>query len=291
MIFRKVSILTTLLLTVLFGCEHTKSVLQPVDTIVPLSPDINQSLIHYWQVTTIDGKSITEGLSQLQTLIAEHVSDEINISFCDTGTATLFRFNADGTWRFLVTYEVFCDHHSELDPNVDFGSIENYPRVEIHFSVGGNYVTGYDTEKQMKVLIFETDKHTAVGIYHKNPDRDPPLSCISEEPCYQPNISPLDWHIFEVDPLSKLFLSPLFDIQSDSPVVYTWDMVTSEGTPEDYYRERVWEGYSILPEDALLISWTIRLYSHGQEDISLRRTIDLNTLPIALWPSVDRLLH
>ncbi len=285
MILGKVSLLTILFLIMFLGCEHTKTVLQPVDTIVPLSPDISQSLIHYWRVTTIDGVAISESLSQLQTLIAEHVSDKMNISFYatsvyDTGAASLFRFNYDGTWSSVVTYSLFCERHPELNHDADFSSIENNSRVYIYLSVGGTYIAGYDTEKQTNVLIFETAKYKRVGIFHDNPDIDPPPRCYSEEPCDPPNIplvftEDLDWRIFEDEPLSKLFSTPLFDTQADTPVVYTWDMVTSEGTPEDYYRERIWEvtgGYTILPEDTSLISRTIRLYSQGQEDIILRRT-------------------
>ncbi len=204
MIFRKVSLLTTLFLIAVLGCEYTKPVLHPVDTIVPLSPEMSQTLMqNWWSVTTIDGELITESLSELQTLIAEHVSDEMSISFFDTGIASSFWFNADGTWGCIVTYNLFAD----------FSSVRKNSLIYIHLFVVGNYVAGYDSEKQTNVLIFETDKHTAVGIYHENPDSDPPLPCIPEEPCYQPDISPvftedLDWRIFEDAPLSKLFSSP-----------------------------------------------------------------------------------
>ena len=299
MFFRKVSPLTTLLLIVVLGCEHTKSVLQPVDTIVPLSPDINQSLIHYWQVTTIDGKPITEGLSQLQTLVAEHVNDEIDISFSGIVTNPIFRCNADGTWELEVYYDLFCERSPILDNDSNFPNIpglgnidpntlselgiihpiiiENSSLVFIRLLVGGTYIAGYDTEKQSNVLVFETDMHTEVHIHHENPYSDFNITCIPEDPCdlnfYPAFTADLDWRVFEDEPLSKLFSTPLFDTETDTPVVYTWDMVTSEGTPEDFYLERGWgAGSSFLPEDALLVRRTVRLYSQGQEDINLRRT-------------------
>lgn len=37
MIIKRVSLLTILLLIAVLGCEYTKPVLQPVDTIIPLS--------------------------------------------------------------------------------------------------------------------------------------------------------------------------------------------------------------------------------------------------------------
>ena len=278
MIFRKVGLLTTLFIIVFVGCDHTKSVLRPVDTIVPLSPEMSQALVQHWRVTTIDGEAFSESLSQMQTLVAEHVSEHIDISFRGTVTNPIFQFNADGTWRLDVYYELFCERYSALD-NAHYISseIENSSLVFIRLLVGGTYIAGYDTEKQSNVLFFETDKPTEVHIHHENPYSDFGITCIPEFPCnlnfYPAFTADLDWRIFEDEPLSKLFSSPLFDTQTDTPVVYTWDMVTSEGTPEDFYRERGWgAGSNFLPEGASLIRRTIRFYSQGQEDISLRRT-------------------
>lgn len=250
---KKVSLLTTLFLIVFFGCEHTKSVLHPVDTIIPLSPEFNQTLMQNWRVTTIDGAAFSESFSQLQTLVAEHVSDQMNISFSDTIIYPGFRFKADGTWELEVSYHLACQRIPVLDV-VD--PIANSSFVDILLSVGGTYIAGYDTEKQSNVLIFETDKHTEVHIHHDNPYNEY-LICplVGLGPCPQPIIYPaftedLDWSIFDDEPLSKLFSTPLFDTQTDTPVVYTWDLVTSGDAGVDYM---------------------IRLYSQGQEDIILGR--------------------
>ncbi len=299
MIFRKVSLLTTLFLIAVLGCEYTKPVMHPEDTIVPLSLEMNQTLMQNWRVTTIDGAAFSDSLSQLQTLVAEHVSDEINISFSGTVTNPIFRFNADGTWELEVYYDLFCERSpilnndpnshiipelGNIDPNIlsELGIthpsiIENSSLVFIRLIVGGTYIAGYDTEKQSNVLIFETEKPTQVTIYHENPYSDFGITCIPEYPCdlnfYPAFTADLDWSIFDDEPLSKLFSTPLFDTQIATPVVYTWDTVTSEGTPEDFYLERGWgAGSSFLPEDASLIRRTIRLYSQGQEDINFRRT-------------------
>ena len=252
MIFRKVSLLTTLLLIAFLGCEYTKPVLQPVDTIVPLSPEMSHTLMQHWSVTTIDGAAFSESFSQLQTLVAEHVSDRMNISFSDTIIYPGFRFKADGTWELEVSYHLACQRIPVLDV-VD--PIANSSYVDIILSVGGTYIAGYDTEKQSNVLIFETDKHTEVHIYHLNP-YSVPMTCLDADLCPHPVIYPaftadLDWRIFEEEPLSKLFSSPLFDTQTDTPVVYTWDFVTTVDAGVHY---------------------TIRLYSQGQQDIILGRT-------------------
>lgn len=287
MIFKKVSLLSTILLIVFFGCDHTKSVLQPVDPIIPLSPGMSDTLMQHWRVTNIDGEAITESLSQLQTLISEHVSDEMNISFLSSDEMNIsfqgifansnFQFNADGTWRLEVYYYLDCERipvPDVVDP------IANSSLVFITFLVDGTYIVGYDTEKQSNVLVFETDKHTEVHIDHVNPYSDFDITCIPEDPCdlnfYPAFTADLDWSIFEDEPLSKLFSSPLFDTEIDTPVVYTWDMVTSEVTPEDFYTEQEWwAGSSTFPEDITLIRRTIRLYFHGQEDIILRRTDEI----------------
>lgn len=252
MVFRKVSLLTTLFLIVVLGCEYTKPVLQPVDTIVPLSPEMSHTLMAHWSVTTIDGEAFSDSFSQLQTLVAEHVSDQMNISFTGSVINPNFWFNADGTWRLEVIYDLSCERIPVLDI-VD--PIANSSLVFIRLLVGGTYIAGYDTEKQSNVLIFETEKPTQVTIYHENPYDESDLTCIPEYPCdlniFPPFTADLDWRIFEDDPLSKLFSSPLFDTETDTPVVYTWDMVTSGDAGVHY---------------------TIRLYSQGQEDIILGRT-------------------
>lgn len=253
MIIRKVSLLTTLLLIAVLGCEYTKPVLQPVDTIVPLSPEMSQTLIQdWWSVTTIDGAAFSDSLSQLQTLVAEHVSDQMNIYFLRPVINPNFRFNADETWRLEVYYELSCERIPVLDV-VD--PIANSSLVFIRLLVGGTYIAGYDTEKQSNVLIFETDKHTEVRIDHENP-YNKRITCLDPDLCPEPVIYPaftadLDWRVFEDKPLSKLFSSPLFDTQTDTPVVYTWDLVISEDAGVHY---------------------TIRLYSQGQADIILGRT-------------------
>ena len=284
MIFRKVCLLTTIFLIVFWGCDHTKSVLQPVDPIIPLSPEMSDTLMQRWWVTNIDGVAISESLSQLRTLVSEHVSENINISFYGTSSNSYVQFNVDGTWIFRVFYHLhferipIIDHQPELPITDVVKFIENNSLVYLYLFASGNYVAGFDTEKQSNVLIFETDKHTEVHIYHENPYSDPPILCFPENPCPQPNIYPaftadLDWSIFDDESLSKLFSSPLFDTQTDTPVMYTWDMVTSEGTPEAYYSERGWStGSSTLPDTPPIIRRTIRLYFQGQEDISLRRT-------------------
>ena len=259
MFFRRVSLLMTLFLIVFFGCEYTKTVLQPVDTIVPLSSEMNQTLMQHWWVTKIDGEAITESLSQLQILITEHVSEDIKISFLDSFTNPSFQFKVDGTWKLEVNYHLDCERIPVLD---EVNPIENSAVVFIRLLVGGTYIAGYDIEKQSNVLIFETDKHTDFHIHHVNPYSDFGRICIPELPtpefpCPQPVIYPaftedLDWSVFEDEPLSKIFSSPLFDTQTDTPVVYTWDMVISEDTPG--------------------VGYTIRLYSQGQEDIILSRT-------------------
>ena len=259
MILRKVSLLTILLLIAVLGCEYTKPVLQPEDTIVPLSPEMSQTLMQdWWSVTTIDGAAFSESLSQLQTLVAEHVSDQMNISFLRPVINPNFRFNADGTWRLEVYYDLACERIPVLDV-VD--PIANSSLVLIRFILGGTFTAGYDTKKQSNVLIFETDKHTEVVIHHVNPYNEPlhhePVPvCLDADSCprsifYSAFTSDLDWRIFEDKPLSKLFSSPLFDTQTDSPVVYTWDLVTTGDAGVHY---------------------TIRLYSQGQEDIILGRT-------------------
>jgi len=241
---------------------------------------MNQTLMQDWWVTKIGGEAISESLSQLQSLVAEHVSEDINVSFYDSSTDSNVQFNADGTWILEVSYYFLCERQPELDQNADFISSEreNSSLVSIYLSVGGNYVVGYDTEKQSNVLIFETEKATQVTIYHENPHNEViicPADLVGCPPTkyYPAFTADLDWSIFEEEPLSKLFSTPLFDTQTDTPVVYTWDMVTAEGTAEDNSMEQDWSGgSSTLPEASQLIRRTIRLYSHGQEDISLRRT-------------------
>ena len=161
MILRKVSLLTTLLLITVLGCEYTKPVMHPEDTIVPLSPEMSHTLMAHWGVSTIDGEAFSESLSQLQTLVAEHVSDEIDISFSGIVTNPIFRFNADGTWELDVDYSLGCEHNSAT-------VTDSYAEVSIRIIVGGTYIAGYDTKKQSNVLIFETDKHTEVVIRHFN---------------------------------------------------------------------------------------------------------------------------
>ncbi len=208
------SLLTLLLLIAVLGCEYTKPVLQPVDTIVPLSLEMNHTLMQHWSVTTIDGKAFSDSLSQLQTLVAEHVSDQMNISFTGPVINPNFWFNADGMWRLEVVYDLSCERIPVLDI-VD--PIANSSLVLIRLVVGGTYIAGYDTEKQSNVLIFETDKHTEVLIHHVNPYSESPIICVPTYPIYfpcpEPSVYPaftsdLDWRIFEDKPLSKLFSSP-----------------------------------------------------------------------------------
>ncbi len=279
MIFRKVSLLATFLLIVFFGgCDQTKSVLHPVDTIAPFSPEMNHTLMEQWRVTSIDGDAISESLSRLQTLVAEYVSEDINISFYGTVTNPIFRLNADGTWKLSVYYNLFCDRNPEQSSLEPVDPIENSSLVFIRLSVGGTYIAFFDTEKQSNVLFFETEKHTQGTIYHENPYTENYTCPADGFGCpalkfYPAFTADLDWSIFDENPLSHLFSSVLLDTQIDTPVVYTWDMVTSEGTREDYNTERGWgAGSDILSEGFPLVRWTFRLYSQGQEDIVLRRT-------------------
>lgn len=280
MIFEKwikfgiVSVITVFVIGHL-GCERIQPPLMPADTIVPLSPETNRTLIEPggWQVTSIDGDTISESLSRFQTLVAEYVSEDINISFAyEPPWLPRFFLNADdGTWKLYASYVLLCRRkHVDLDP------IEISSMVSIVLSVSGTYIAGFDTEKQSNVLVFETEKHTQITISHENPYSDPDFTCIPEFECPERIIYPaftadLDWSIFHDDPLSKLFSSPLFDTQSGTPAVYTWDVVTSEGTPEDYWSERGWA----VSDDIVLgslVRYTLRLYSQEQEDIVLRRT-------------------
>ena len=253
MILRKVSLLTILLLIAVLGCEYTKPVLQPEDTIIPLSPEMSQTLMQYpWWATSIGGVTMTESLSRLKRLITEHVSDQMDISVYGILTNPNILFYTDGTWRLEVYYSLACERIPILE---EVNTIEDDSIVDIGILVGGTYIAGYDTEKQTNVLVLETEKPTQVSIYHLNPHTDFDTTCIPEYPCdlifYPTFTEDLDWSIFEDEPLSKLFSSPLFDTQTDSPVVYTWDLVTTGDAGVHY---------------------TIRLYSQGQEDIILGRT-------------------
>ena len=232
--------------------------------------------MEHWRITSIDGDAISESLSRLQTLVAEYVSEDINISFLGTVTNPIFRLNADGTWNLSVFYDLFCDRNPEQIAPVN--SIEDSSLVFIGLSIGGTYIAGFDTEKQYNVLVFETEKHTQATIYHENPHTgdyvcpaDADIECPPSK-IYPAFTADLDWSIFEQNPLSQLFSSALLDIQTDTPVVYTWDMVTSEGKLEDYYRERGWGPGSEPVPKGTLVHWTLRFYSQGQEDIVLRRT-------------------
>ena len=255
--FGIVSVITVFVIGHL-GCERTQSLLMPADTIVPLSPETNRTLIHQegWWITSIDGDAISESFPRLQTLVAEYVSEDINISsLYGTHIGTYFiRLNADGTWKLFVNYRFLCKRNSEQSSLETVDPIENTSGVFVELLVGGTYIAGFDTEKQSNVLVFETEKHTQSTIRHYNPYNET-FTCIPEIECpfYPAFTADLDWSIFNDDPLSKLFSSPLFDTQSGTPAVYTWDVVTSEGTPEDY-------------------RWTLRLYSQEREDIVLRRT-------------------
>ncbi len=266
------------------GCERTQSLLMPADTIVPLSPEMSQTLMgNNWRVTSIDGTAISDSVLQMQTLVTKYVSEDINISF-GTVINPDFRLNTDGTWKLSVYYYLLCDRNSEQSSLVPVDPIENSSLVFVDensslvfvdLSVSGTYLAGFDTEKQAHVLIFETEKHTRGTISHTNPYSEVYI-CLFESDCPSSIIYPaftadLDWSIFDEAPLSKLFSSPLFDTQSGTPAVYTWDMVTSEGTPEDYWSER---GYGVSDDIVLgpLVRYTLRLYSQGQEDIVLRRT-------------------
>ncbi len=278
MIFRKVSLLATILLLAFLGCDKIKTVLHPVDTVIPLSPETNLTLMEQWRVTSIDGDATSESLSRLQTLVAENVSEDINISFYGTVTNPIFYLNADGTWKLIVFYELFCDRTPGQSP-LPLDPIKNSSLVSITLSVSGTYIAGFDTEKQSNVLIFETEKHAQGTVYHENPYNDDAYCPLDADIYCPPAIfypaftAELDWSIFDENPLPQLFSSALLDTETDTPVVYTWDMVTSEGTPEDYYRERGWgAGSDFLPEGASLVRWTLRLYSQGQENIVLRRT-------------------
>ena len=125
-----------------------------------------------------------------------------------------------------------------LEPVNPVNPIENSSLVSFTFSVSGTYIAGFDTEKQSNVLIFETEKYTRNAIGHENPYNE--INVCSQDVGYSCPISKvypaftadLDWRIFDEAPLSKIFSSPLFDTERGTPAVYTWDMVTSEGTPE-----------------------------------------------------------
>lgn len=265
----------------------------PADTIVPLSPEMSQTLTgDNWRVPSIDGDAISESLSRIQTLVAKYVSEDINMSFFGPVTNPSFYLSADGTWNLSVYYRFRCDRNFEQSPlepvdpiesllepvnPVSPIEIENSSLVYFTFSVSGTYIVGFDTEKQSNVLVFETEKYTRNTIGHENPYSDPDYTCIPEDySCGTPIIYPaftadLDWSIFDEAPLSKIFSSPLFDTQSGTPAVYTWDIVTSEGTPEDYWSE----GGSGVSDDIVLgplVRYTLQLYSQEQEDIVLRRT-------------------
>lgn len=266
------------------GCDRTQSLLTPADTIVPLSPEMSQTLIEDgWRVTSIDGTEISDSILQMQTLVTKYVSSDIQISFSDTSINTILYLKADGTWELSVYYDLSC----ELVPNLLPGDVmvpftspaETASVVSVDLSVSGTYLAGFDTEKQAHVLVFETEKYTRNTIEHENPYNEiyvcpdfaePGYSCPATI-IYPAFTADLDWSIFDEAPLSKLFSSPLFDTQSGNLVVYTWDMVTSEGTVEDYWSER---GYGVSGDIVLgpLVGYTLQLYSQEKEDIVLRRT-------------------
>ena len=274
----KMRLFATLLLIVFCGCDRAKSVLHPVETPVAVSPEMSQFLTEKtWRVTSIDGRAISESLSRLQTLIANHVSEDINISFFGSVTNPVFRLGADGTWDLSVYYWLRCDRTPEQNGLEPVDPIKNSALVQISLSVSGTYIAGFDTVKQANVLIFTTKKDMRKEIWHSNPYSDPPFTCIPEDyGCEAPTIYPaftadLDWRIFEDAPLSKIFASPLFSTERDSPVAYTWDMVTFEGTPEEYWNERGWGVSDEIVLDPL-VRYEVRLSYHGQTDIVFKRT-------------------
>ena len=104
--------LTTLLLLVFCGCDRAPAVLYPIETLVALPPEMHQFLTESsWVVTSIDGRPISESLSGVETLIAKHISDAINIALVDStqNPYSRFRLRGDGTWHVSVGYWLRCE--------------------------------------------------------------------------------------------------------------------------------------------------------------------------------------
>ena len=269
--------LTTLLLLVFCGCDRAPAVLYPIETLVALPPEMHQFLTESsWVVTSIDGRPISESLSGVETLIAKHISDAINIALVDStvNPYSRFRLRGDGTWHVSVGYWLRCKRTRQENARLPVDPKKNSALVSIELSVNGTYIAGVDRQTHAPVLILKTEAHGDGTVAHWNPYSEPEFHCsfVCPAPVTYPAFTEeLDWRIFQDAALSKLFSSPLFSTPGDRNVVYTWDLGTSEGTPAEFWSER---GYGVSEDIVLdpLVRYEVRLSSQGETDIVFRRT-------------------